>query len=284
MELLVLEVVCLCSGRDFWRRHRRKILVTGGVLGSGYLLYRLYDGHQRRLADLERELARQRENDELIKAQMHAHFENVQRIADTTTLPHAMHYLSTRIEEELDLSHLTERLMKGKGQPNTMSSSEKLELWERLKILSMKLHLAESVWEARSICNKFVILFVPLVNNDKDAGLQRTNKEQSFDQEFEKYNEALRVSCLEGYPVRVVSKYSRVRKWTHGLTGGKDLIAVIRASGAFSRLRSPLSSSDSGIVGEQLIEKILTVRRRYGIAPASTFSQRRKLSIPLLEG
>ncbi|KAJ4832337.1 hypothetical protein Tsubulata_027820 [Turnera subulata] len=100
--------------------HRRKILVTGGVLGSGYLLYRLYDGHQRRLADLERELARQRENDELIKAQMQAHFENVQRIADTTTLPHAMHYLSTRIEEELDLSHLTERLMKGKGQPNTM--------------------------------------------------------------------------------------------------------------------------------------------------------------------
>lgn len=65
---------------------------------------------------------------------MQAHFENIQRIADTTTLPHVMHYLSSRMAEELDLSHLTERLMKGKGQP----SSEKLELWDKLKILSMK--------------------------------------------------------------------------------------------------------------------------------------------------
>ena len=70
---------------------------------------------------------------------MQVHFENIQRIADTTTLPHAMHYLSCRIAEDLDLSHLTERLMKGKGQPNSLSSSEKLELWDRLKILSMKL-------------------------------------------------------------------------------------------------------------------------------------------------
>lgn len=70
---------------------------------------------------------------------MQAHFENIQRIADTTTLPHAMQYLSSRIAEELDLSHLTERLQKGKGQPNTLTSSEKLELWDSLKILSMLL-------------------------------------------------------------------------------------------------------------------------------------------------
>ena len=66
-----------------------------------------------------------------------AHFESVQRIADTTTLPHAMQFLSSRIEEELELSHLTDRLMKGKDQPNTLTSSEKHELWDRLKILSM---------------------------------------------------------------------------------------------------------------------------------------------------
>lgn len=70
---------------------------------------------------------------------MQAHFENIQRIADTTTLPHAMLYLSSRVAEELDLSHLTERLMKGKGRPNTLTSLEKLELWDRLKILSMEL-------------------------------------------------------------------------------------------------------------------------------------------------
>lgn len=36
------------------------------------------------------------------------------------------------------------------------------------------------------------------------SGNKRTNKDQSFDQKFESYNEALRVSCLKGYPVRVV--------------------------------------------------------------------------------
>lgn len=36
------------------------------------------------------------------------------------------------------------------------------------------------------------------------SGNKRTNKLQSFDQKFDKLNEALRVSCLKGYPVRVV--------------------------------------------------------------------------------
>nr|XP_040244642.1 uncharacterized protein LOC109769274 isoform X1 [Aegilops tauschii subsp. strangulata] len=37
----------------------------------------------------------------------------MQRISDTTTLPFAMHYLRSRIMEELDTSHLTERLLQG---------------------------------------------------------------------------------------------------------------------------------------------------------------------------
>lgn len=56
--------------REFWRRHKRKVYVTFGVLGSGYLLYKLYDGHRRRLSDLERELADERRNEELIKSQL----------------------------------------------------------------------------------------------------------------------------------------------------------------------------------------------------------------------
>ncbi|ESQ46164.1 hypothetical protein EUTSA_v10000657mg [Eutrema salsugineum] len=36
------------------------------------------------------------------------------------------------------------------------------------------------------------------------SGNKRTNKKQSFDQEFTKFNEALRLSCKQGYPVRVV--------------------------------------------------------------------------------
>ncbi|KAJ9162487.1 hypothetical protein P3X46_022254 [Hevea brasiliensis] len=135
----------MLSLREFWRRHRRKILIAAGVFGSGYFFYKLYNAHKSSLADLERQLADEREHEELIKAQMQAHFESIQRIADTTTLPHAMNYLSGRIAEELDLSQLTERLMKGKGQPNTLTSSEKLELWDRLKILSFT-RLAVSLW------------------------------------------------------------------------------------------------------------------------------------------
>ncbi|KAK6929202.1 Zinc finger, C3HC4 RING-type [Dillenia turbinata] len=38
----------------------------------------------------------------------------------------------------------------------------------------------------------------------RDLSQNRTTKIQSYDQKFERVNEALRVSCLKGYPVRVV--------------------------------------------------------------------------------
>ncbi|KVH99306.1 Peptidase S49 [Cynara cardunculus var. scolymus] len=60
-------------------------------------------------------------------------------------------------------------------------------------------------------------------------------------------------------------KYSKVKKWTLGLSGGKDKIAVIRASGSISRVGGSFFSPSSGIVAEQFIEKIRKVResKRY---------------------
>ncbi|KAG6587615.1 Serine protease SPPA, chloroplastic, partial [Cucurbita argyrosperma subsp. sororia] len=55
-------------------------------------------------------------------------------------------------------------------------------------------------------------------------------------------------------------KYSKVRQSTVGLSGGGDQIAVIRAGGSISRVKSPLSVPSSGIIGEQFIEKIRSVR------------------------
>ncbi|KAI9088467.1 hypothetical protein K1719_029916 [Acacia pycnantha] len=55
-------------------------------------------------------------------------------------------------------------------------------------------------------------------------------------------------------------KYCRVRRWTVGISGGKDLIAIIRASGSISRVKGPLSASRSGIIAEKFIEKIRKVR------------------------
>ncbi|EOX99609.1 SRA-YDG - like 2 [Theobroma cacao] len=43
------------------------------------------------------------------------------------------------------------------------------------------------------------------------SGNKRTNKTQSFDQKFEKLNEALRLSCQKGYPVRVVRSHKEKR-------------------------------------------------------------------------
>ncbi|CAN7117687.1 unnamed protein product, partial [Brassica rapa subsp. narinosa] len=128
--------------RSFWRKHRKKILVTTTCLGSGYLLYKLYNAHTRSLADLERELADERHNDEIIKTQMKAHFENIQMIADVTTLPHAFRRLSSRIAEEIHVSSVMETLSKGKG---TLVPSEKLHLWNELKILSFT-RMVLSLW------------------------------------------------------------------------------------------------------------------------------------------
>ncbi|XP_020580805.1 E3 ubiquitin-protein ligase ORTHRUS 2-like [Phalaenopsis equestris] len=43
------------------------------------------------------------------------------------------------------------------------------------------------------------------------SGNKRTSKDQSFDQKFEKLNEALRVSCRKGYPIRVVRSHKEKR-------------------------------------------------------------------------
>nr|XP_023902083.1 E3 ubiquitin-protein ligase ORTHRUS 2-like [Quercus suber]POF20430.1 e3 ubiquitin-protein ligase orthrus 2 [Quercus suber] len=43
------------------------------------------------------------------------------------------------------------------------------------------------------------------------SGNKRTNKDQSFDQTFEKMNKSLQVSCLKGYPVRVVRSHKEKR-------------------------------------------------------------------------
>lgn len=66
---LLMQVIFVLV-RSFWRRHKKKIFVTFGIVGSGYVVYKLYDGHRRRLAELESDLAAQRENEERIKAQL----------------------------------------------------------------------------------------------------------------------------------------------------------------------------------------------------------------------
>ncbi|KAF7806300.1 serine protease SPPA, chloroplastic-like [Senna tora] len=72
--------------------------------------------------------------------------------------------------------------------------------------------------------------------------------------------ERLGVKTDKNLPMVDYRRYSRVRKGTVGISGGKDLIAIIRASGSISRIEGPLSVSGSGIIGEKFIEKIRSVR------------------------
>ncbi|KAL1564057.1 peroxisome biogenesis protein 3-1-like [Salvia divinorum] len=130
---------------EFWRRNKRKVYVALGAFGGGYLLYRLYDARRRSLSALQRQLADERQSEELIKTQIQAHFQSVQRIADSATMPHVMHFLDIHLAESFDLTPLTERLIQGKDQANALTKTEKLELWDRLKILSFT-KMVSSIW------------------------------------------------------------------------------------------------------------------------------------------
>lgn len=68
---------------------------------------------------------------------LQAHFEKVQRICDTTTLPLAMHQLSVNIMSELDISKLTDKLRQGKVGSSALTPKEKYDTWEEIKIKSM---------------------------------------------------------------------------------------------------------------------------------------------------
>ncbi|KAI5416496.1 hypothetical protein KIW84_041524 [Lathyrus oleraceus] len=80
------------------------------------------------------------------------------------------------------------------------------------------------------------------------------------DEVMTRLKERLRVKTDKNLPMVDFRKYSGVRKWTVGISGGKELIAVIRASGAIRRVESPLSAPSKGIIGEKFIEKIRRVR------------------------
>ncbi|XP_020580489.1 peroxisome biogenesis protein 3-1-like isoform X3 [Phalaenopsis equestris] len=141
----------LSLSRGLWNRHRRRIFITLGALGGGYVIYKFYDAHRRRVTVLERRLEGAREVDELIKSQLQNHFEKIQRISDSTTLPYALHYLRSRIAADLDISSLTEKLRQAKGEFSTLTPKDKANLWERLKILSFT-RLTASLWSMTMLC------------------------------------------------------------------------------------------------------------------------------------
>ncbi|KAM1789337.1 hypothetical protein ACFX11_039499 [Malus domestica] len=91
---------------------------------------------------------------------------------------------------------------------------------------------------------------------------------QYDDEVISMLKERLGVQKEKTLPMVDYRKYSKVRQWTVGLSGGKDKIAIIRASGSISRVQGGLSLPGSSIIGEQFIEKIRTVRESKGYKAA----------------
>lgn len=74
---------------------------------------------------------------DILPCRLQSHFQGIQRISDSTTLPSVLAHLKASLFAQVNLSGLTEKLMIGKGDPQTLSSREKMQLWQELKTLSM---------------------------------------------------------------------------------------------------------------------------------------------------
>ncbi|KAG6542463.1 hypothetical protein Mapa_016153 [Marchantia paleacea] len=137
----LLHVACFNDLKAWAKKHRRSLLVAAGVAGAGIGTYYFVSSMKARAKAREERDERQsailrKEAEDRAEAQLQSHFESIQRISDSTTLPSVLPHLKARLFELVNLSGLTEKLMTGKEDPQALSSKEKLQLWQELKVLS----------------------------------------------------------------------------------------------------------------------------------------------------
>ncbi|XP_078153921.1 peroxisome biogenesis protein 3-1-like isoform X2 [Carex rostrata] len=130
-----------------WGNQKRKVMISLGVLGSGYFVYKIYEGYRRKVISNKEIVPFDDDKavDEAIRSQLETLFDNIQRISDTITLPYAMHSLRDRVSEKLDLTYFMEKLMQTKGESSFLATRERFELWEKVKVLSFT-RAATSLW------------------------------------------------------------------------------------------------------------------------------------------
>ena len=66
---------------------------------------------------------------------LHEHFDSIQRISDTTTLPSLLPGLRERLHQLIDVDALTARLMAARGA-EALTPAEKYAAWQELTVLS----------------------------------------------------------------------------------------------------------------------------------------------------
>ena len=130
------------SIKGFFRRHRRKFFITGAIVGGVYLLGRYA---RWRFAEWQR----QQETEFVERARKQHHFESNLRTC-TITFYSLVPSLRDALLEKLNCEAITAKL---RERP-----SNKLELWEQLKLLSF----TRTVASIYSSCMLFVFLRVQL--------------------------------------------------------------------------------------------------------------------------
>ncbi|GBG84138.1 hypothetical protein CBR_g38112 [Chara braunii] len=131
-------VTCYRDIKKWVKNHKKAIIMvsTAGVC-TYYLVHRYYTALRIEREKYEAHMAEQRRiAEENAEAQLQDHFESIQRIADSTTLPSLLLHLKDSLKERVDLQSLTEKLMVGKVAPDALSSSDRKLIWEDIKILS----------------------------------------------------------------------------------------------------------------------------------------------------
>eukprot|EP00899_Mesostigma_viride_P029731 jgi/Mesvir1/9943/Mv06641-RA.2 len=140
----------LRSFRDWLGRHRRAVIISAAAITSACYVARHYY-----LASLAAEeearhrvrMQEQAEAERQAELQLHAHFEAIQNVADTKTLPSVLPLLKERLFASLELASLTNALMVARegGGDKQLPARHKMALWQELKIKSFTRTLA-SLW------------------------------------------------------------------------------------------------------------------------------------------
>lgn len=142
------------------------LAVGAGAAAAGVGLYYVYryssaaaeEGRKKQQAQAAARATLEAE--EHAHAQMRDHFESIQKISDTTTLPSVLPHLKERLFELLDLSSRTEKLMSAKSHDAAaeeaaaapLSGKEKMAIWEELKVLSF----------SRTLCAMWAVCLLDL--------------------------------------------------------------------------------------------------------------------------
>ena len=71
-------------------------------------------------------------------SRLHDHFDSIQRISDTTTLPTLLPHLRSRVFALADVEALTGRLQACARGEAPLCAQEKLACWEELKVQSAR--------------------------------------------------------------------------------------------------------------------------------------------------